>query len=170
MGATGISVAAMFTTIGISSLYVLDQDEALEFYVGTLGLEVHTDVDMGFMRWLTIALPSDPDRQLLLEVPGPPALSEHVAAQVRDLLTKGALGVAAILTTDDCQRTYETLKGRGVEFTQEPIAQPYGTDCALRDPFGNHIRVTQPADHPIEITAGDIARLGGQADPRPCPP
>jgi predicted enzyme related to lactoylglutathione lyase len=148
----------MFTNIAITVVHVLDQDEALAFYVDKLGFVVKDDVDMGFMRWLTITLPSDPDRELLLEVPGSPALSEEVATQVRDLVTKGALGVAAILTTDDCEAVYETLKSRGVEFTQEVTKQPYGIDCAFRDPFGNHIRVTQPVDGPVEVTPEDIAR------------
>ncbi len=151
----------MFTNISITVVHVLDQDEALDFYVGKLGFVVKDDIDMGFMRWLTIVLPSDPGRELLLEVPGPPALSDEVAKQVRELVTKGALGVAAILTTDDCEATYETLKNRGVEFTQEVTTQPYGIDCAFRDPFGNHIRVTQPVDGPVEVTPEDIARWSG---------
>src|SRR3954453_21930288 len=79
----------MFNAITITAVPVLDQDEALAFYVGKLGFEVTNDVDMGFMRWLTIALPSDPEKHLLLEVPGPPALSEEVGSQARALLTKG---------------------------------------------------------------------------------
>jgi catechol 2,3-dioxygenase-like lactoylglutathione lyase family enzyme len=154
-------VTGMFKAISITTVWVLDQNEALDFYVGTLGFTVDEDVDMGFMRWLTISLPSDPGRQLLLEVPGPPGQSEETAAQIRDLVTKGALGAAAILTTDDCQAVYDTLKAKGVEFTQDVEVQPYGTDCAFRDPFGNHIRVTQLADKPAEISAEDIARWGG---------
>ena len=150
----------MFKNISITAVSVLDQDEALDFYVGKLGFEVSNDVDMGFMRWLTISLPTDPDRHLLLEVPGPPSLSEEVAAQVRDLLTKGALGVACILTTDDCRRTYAELSAKGVEFTEEPVEQPYGIDCALRDPFGNHIRITQPAAEQRQPTPEEIARMG----------
>lgn len=146
----------MFKNITITAVNVLDQQEALDFYVGKLGFEVSNDVDMGFMRWLTIALPNDPDRHLLLEVPGPPRLNEEIAAQVRDLLTKGALGVACILTTDDCKRTYDELTAKGVEFTQEPVEQPFGIDCVLRDPFGNHIRITQHG--PVEVTDADIAR------------
>jgi catechol 2,3-dioxygenase-like lactoylglutathione lyase family enzyme len=153
----------MFNAINITSVYVLDQDEALDFYVGKLGFQVSNDVDMGFMRWLTIALPADPERHLLLEVPGPPALSEEVALQVRDLVTKGALGVACILNTGDCQGTYETLLGLGVEFTQEPVKQPYGTDCALRDPFGNHIRITERAEQVAEVTDADRERWRGDA-------
>ncbi|MBE1876326.1 VOC family protein [Myceligenerans pegani] len=148
----------MFKNISITSVYVTDQDEALAFYVGKLGFEVSNDVDLGFMRWLTVALPADPDRHLLLEVPGPPSVSDEVAVQVRDLLTKGALGLACILTTDDCRRTHAELSAQGVEFTEEPTEQPYGIDCALRDPFGNHIRITQPATGPVEVTQADIDR------------
>ena len=153
----------MFKNISIHTVMVLDQDEALDFYVGKLGFEVRDDVNMGFMRWLTIALPSDPDRQILLEVPGPPAHSDEVAATVRDLVTKGALGAAAMLTTDDCRKTYKELSALGVEFTEEPTEQPYGIDCALRDPFGNHIRINQPATGPVEISDEDIARWKGEA-------
>lgn len=134
----------MFTSITHSQIYVLDQDEALDFYVGKLGLEVHTDTDLGFMRWLTVSVPGRPDRQILLEKPGGPAMSEETARQVRDLVTKGACGGTLFLATDDCRGTYETLRERGVEFTQEPTEQPYGIDCGLRDPFGNHLRFTQP--------------------------
>ncbi|MBW1597144.1 VOC family protein [Streptomyces sp. JJ38] len=134
----------MFNAITHSQLYVLDQDQALDFYVGKLGLEVTADVDMGFMRWLTVGVPGSPDRHVLLERPGPPAMTEETAQQVRELLTKGVLGGPLILTTDDCRKTYETLLGRGVEFTEEPTERPYGTDCGLRDPFGNAIRFTQP--------------------------
>ncbi|MFF1460392.1 VOC family protein [Streptomyces sp. NPDC058330] len=134
----------MFTAITQSQIYVLDQDQALDFYVGTLGLEVSADVDMGFMRWLTVSVPGHPERQVLLEKPGPPAMSEETAEQVRALVAKGAMGGSLIFTTDDCQKTYETLLGKGVEFTDEPTDRPYGIDCGLRDPFGNSIRFTQP--------------------------
>ncbi|MEV4752255.1 VOC family protein [Streptosporangium sp. NPDC049248] len=133
----------MFNAITHSQIYVLDQDEALDFYVGKLGLEVNADVDMGFMRWLTVSVPGYPERQVLLEKPGGPAMSEETAQQVRELLTKGAMGGLLILTTDDCRKTYETLLSRGVEFTDEPTDRPYGIDCGFRDPFGNNLRFTQ---------------------------
>nr|WP_304452215.1 VOC family protein [Nocardiopsis sp. YSL2] len=75
--------------------------------------------------------------------PGAPAMSEEIAEQVRDLLTKGAMGGWFILTTNDCRGTYEKLRAQGVEFTEEPTERPYGIDCALRDPFGNRLRITQ---------------------------
>ncbi|MFC5941830.1 VOC family protein [Micromonospora harpali] len=126
-----------------SQIYVLDQDEALDFYVGKLGLEVNTDADLGFMRWLTVNLPGDPEREILLEKPGPPALDPATAEQVRELLTKGALGGYLFMTTDDAQKTYEDLVGKGVEVTDEPTERPYGIDFGIRDPFGNKIRIGQ---------------------------
>jgi catechol 2,3-dioxygenase-like lactoylglutathione lyase family enzyme len=134
----------MFTAITHSQIFVLDQDQALDFYVGKLGLEVHTDADLGFMRWLTVNVPGHPDRQILLQTPGGPAMSAETAEQVRELLTKGASGGQLIFSTDDCRKTYETLRGLGVEFTEEPTERPYGIDCGMRDPFGNHLRFTQP--------------------------
>jgi catechol 2,3-dioxygenase-like lactoylglutathione lyase family enzyme len=87
--AGSISVAGMIKQITYTQAYVLDQDEALEFYVGKLGLEVNTDADLGFMRWLTVNVPGDPDHQILLERPGPPAVDEATAEQIRELVTRG---------------------------------------------------------------------------------
>ena len=136
-----------------SQVYVLDQDEALDFYVGTLGLEVNTDADLGFMRWLTVNVPGRPEHQLLLEKPGPPAHDDATAEQIRELVTKGALGMAGIFEVDDVHRTYEELKAKGVEFTEEPTERFYGTDCGLRDPFGNPLRIGEPKQGPIEFPA-----------------
>jgi uncharacterized glyoxalase superfamily protein PhnB len=135
----------MLTGINLSNIFVLDQDEALKFYVDTLGLEVGSDMDLGFMRWLTVRVPGESGREILLEKPGSPAMDEASTEQVRELVTKGATGFAVGFTTDDCRKTYETLLARGVEFTQEPTEQFYGIDIGLRDPFGNHIRIVQLA-------------------------
>lgn len=136
----------MFNNISRSTVYVLDQDQALDFYVGTLGLEVAADVDLGFMRWLTVRVPGDDVREILLERPGPPSMDEATATQVRELLTKGAVAGTLFLTTDDAQGTFETLRDRGVEFTDEPAERPYGIDFGIRDPFGNAIRIGQMFD------------------------
>ena len=138
----------MFSEITHSQIFVLDQDQALDFYVGKLGLVVTADVDFGPMRWLTVSVPGHLERQILLEEPGGPMMSAETAQQVRELLTKGATGGNLIFRTDDCQKTYETLLAQGVEFTQEPVTRFYGTDIGLRDPFGNHIRITQPTATP----------------------
>ncbi|HEV7663886.1 MAG TPA: VOC family protein [Chloroflexota bacterium] len=134
----------MLNAITISHIFVLDQDEALDFYVGKLGLEVTADIPLGFMRWLTVGVPGQPGRDILLELPAPPSMDEASAAQVRELVTKGATGFTVGFTTDDVRKMYETLTAKGVEFTQEPVEQPYGIDIGLRDPFGNHIRISQP--------------------------
>jgi catechol 2,3-dioxygenase-like lactoylglutathione lyase family enzyme len=134
-----------------SHVFVLDQDEALEFYVGKLGLEVKMDADLGMMRWLTVGPPGESDRQILLELPGPPAMDEATGEQVRELITKGASGFTVGFATDDCRKTYETLRAKGVEFTDEPTERFYGIDMGLRDPFGNHIRIVQPAAGPIVV-------------------
>jgi catechol 2,3-dioxygenase-like lactoylglutathione lyase family enzyme len=145
----------MFNALSITSLYVLDQQKALDFYVSKLGLEVNTDQDLGFMRWLTVNVPGD-SHQILLEKPGPPGLDEKTAEQARELLTKGATGGHLFFTTDDCWKTYKELRAKGVEFTEEPTERPYGIDCGLRDPFGNHVRFSQPI--PVPTTATSAAK------------
>jgi uncharacterized glyoxalase superfamily protein PhnB len=133
----------MLNGISISHVFVTDQDQALDFYVGKLGLEVSSDQDLGFMRWLTVRVPGQPGRDILLEKPGPPAMDATTAQQVRELIAKGASGFTVGFTTSDCRKLYENLKAKGVEFTQPPVEQPYGIDIGVRDPFGNHIRIVQ---------------------------
>ncbi|MBV9577213.1 MAG: VOC family protein [Chloroflexi bacterium] len=133
----------MLTAVTISHVWVLDQDQALDFYVNKLGLEVCTDMNLGFMRWLTVGVPGDASRQILLELPAPPSVDSQAADQIRELVSKGATGFTVGFATDNCQQTYETLVARGVEITQEPTERFYGIDIGVRDPFGNHIRVTE---------------------------
>ena len=144
----------MLNRISHTFLYVLDQDEALDFYVGKLGMVVQNDADLGDMRWLTVAFSDQPDLELALMVPGPPVHDNATAEQMRELIAKGA-GDGLIFHTDDCRGTYERLKAAGVEFTQEPTERFYGTDCALRDPFGNPLRITQPPDGPVVVPSKD---------------
>jgi catechol 2,3-dioxygenase-like lactoylglutathione lyase family enzyme len=136
------------TSVRIKSLPVLDQDEALDFYSTHLGFEVKDDIDLGFMRWLTVALPGG--EELLLELVGGPQHDESTAAQVRELVTKGAIG-GLFLVSDDVHATYAALRDAGVEISQEPVEQPYGTDFGIRDPFGNHIRISQPNNAPTDV-------------------
>lgn len=136
----------MFNAITRSSLFVLDQDQALEFYTGTLGFDVVADLDLGFMRWLTVCVPNDPGREILLEKPGPPAMSPETAEAVGELLSKGAMSGWLSITTDDAHGTFVTLKARGVDIIDEPSEKPYGIDFGIRDPFGNTIRIGQMFD------------------------
>ena len=59
--------------------------------------------------------------------------------------------MAAIIAVDDVHKTYEDLLAKGVEFTEEPTERFYGTDCGLRDPFGNHASDRHPKEGPIEV-------------------
>ena len=136
----------MITKLNVTSIKVLDQDEALDFYVNKLGLEVGMDVQQGPIRWQTVRLPSDPGTEFYLEQPGPPVQDEATAAQLREMIAKGAMGFTVAFSTDDVRGLYETLKSRGfTDFTQEPTDHFYGTDMGIRDPFGNAIRILQPA-------------------------
>ena len=148
-------MTTMLRRITHTFIHVLDQDEALDFYVGKLGMVVHTDADLGVMRFLTVTLPEDPELELVLMLPGPPAFDDATAGEVRELVSKGAAGGGVIFQTDDCRTTYERLVAAGVEFTQEPIERFYGTDCAMRDPFGNPLRITQPPDGPIVVPSAE---------------
>ena len=127
-------------------VWVHDQDEALAFYTEKLGLELREDVtvpEMGNFRWLSVGVPGQDDVAIvLMAVPGPPVFEEETRAQIHALLAKGASG-GLFFVTDDVHGTYEELKGRGVEFTQEPTEQPYGIDAGLRDPSGNQFRMMQ---------------------------
>jgi catechol 2,3-dioxygenase-like lactoylglutathione lyase family enzyme len=146
----------MITRLNVASIYVLDKEEALDFYVNKLGLEKGNDVRQGEYRWLTIRVPGQPGTEateVSLEQPGSPLHDEATAAQLRELITKGALG-GLVFTTDDARGLYETLKERGVtDFTQEPTDHFYGTDMGLRDPFGNPIRILQQGKVPAKASA-----------------
>jgi uncharacterized glyoxalase superfamily protein PhnB len=138
----------MLNSINITHIWVFDQNEALEFYVGKLGLEVSGDMGLGEMRWLTVRVPSQQGRDILLEKIGPPSVDPDAAQKLRELISKGASGFTAGFTTTNCQAVYEDLKKKGVEITQEPVTHFYGTDIGIRDPFGNHLRIVQLAEPP----------------------
>ena len=124
------------------NVWVHDQEEALAFYTDKLGMEVREDVtvpEMGNFRWLTVGVPGQSDVALtLMTVPGPPVFDEETRSKLLDLVARGAAG-GLFFNTDDCQGTYEELKGRGVEFVAPPKKEPWGTYVVLKDPEGNQI-------------------------------
>ena len=132
--------------IASAQVWVHDQEEALAFYTQKLGMEVRSDVtlpEMGDFRWLTVSPAGQDDVAIvLMAIPGPPVMDEETTEEVKNLMAKGFAGTV-FLTTDDCQASYEELKGRGVEFTEAPEERPYGIDSGFRDPSGNAIRLTQ---------------------------
>jgi predicted enzyme related to lactoylglutathione lyase len=135
--------------ITTTQLWVHDQDEALAFFTDKVGMEVRSDVtlpEMGNFRWLTVGPADQSDVSIvLMAIPGPPMVDAATAAQIGDLMAKGFAGTV-FLTTDDCQKSYEELSARGVEFVEPPEARPYGIDAGFRDPSGNSLRLTQVSD------------------------
>ena len=126
------------------NVWVHDQDEALAFYTEKLGMELRDDVtlpEMQGFRWLTVGPPNQPDIALtLMTIPG--MFEPETQEQLKSLLAKGVLG-GLFFSVENCQESYEELKAKGVEFSQEPTQQPYGIDAGFRDPSGNAIRMAQ---------------------------
>jgi catechol 2,3-dioxygenase-like lactoylglutathione lyase family enzyme len=133
----------MITGISIVSVWVLDQDAARDFYVEKLGFTVSNDIRMenGF-RWLTVRPPGSDGQELVLMDPVNSMLDEETGQQVRALVAKGALSPGVMATTD-CKGDFDTLAGRGVDFTQEPADRPYGVEAIMRDDSGNWYSFTQ---------------------------
>ena len=130
--------------VSVIGLYVNDQEEALEFYVGKLGFHVHTDVRNGSYRWLTVQHPDQPSFQLGLFTPGPPIHDDATAQTLRAMVAKGAMP-SAVLAVSDCRASYARLKANGVEFTQEPVERYGSIDAGFRDPSGNGWKMIQAA-------------------------
>jgi catechol 2,3-dioxygenase-like lactoylglutathione lyase family enzyme len=128
------------------NVWVHDQDEALAFYTEKLGLELREDAtlpEMGNFRWLTVGVPGQEDVAIvLMAVPGAPVFDEETQNQLKALVAKGAAG-GLFFSSEDVKKSYDDLKSRGVEFSQEPTEQPYGIDAGFRDPSGNQMRLAQ---------------------------
>ena len=134
----------MITRLSHATIYVLDQEEALKFYRDKLGFEVRTDatMDNGF-RWLTVGPKTQPDLQIILmPIHESPMFPAEKVAQLRKLVESGALG-AGVLEVDDCRKTYEELKAKGVEFMGPPQERFYGIEALMKDNSGNWFSMTQ---------------------------
>ena len=144
-------VHRVITGMALVCVNVLDMDVAREFYVDTLGFDVSYDAVHDGFHFFIIHSPKQPEVPLMLVVPGPPAVDEETAAQIRSLIATGHMAPGA-MATDDCWATYRELQAKGVEFIEPPEDRFYGIDAAFRDPFGNHWRLTQP--RPMERPTG----------------
>ena len=134
----------MITRFSHVSLYVLDQEEALKFYRDKLGFEVRRDatMDNGF-RWLTVGPKTQPDLQIvLMAVSESPMFDKEKVTMLRKLIQGGAMG-AGVLEVDDCKKTYEELKAKGVEFMSPPTERFYGIEALLKDNSGNWFSMTE---------------------------
>ena len=151
----------MLSSLRISQIYVLDQDQALDFYVGKLGLEILTDQDLGFMRFLTVTLPGDAGRQIFLEKPGPPAMDPATADEVRALLTKGRAGGHLFFTTSDCHATYEAVQSEGR--LNSPRSRPSSltastSGCVIRSAITSGLRRCSTHHRPRNNAASNRLR------------
>ncbi len=141
----------MITNISIVSVFVKDVDASKAFYIDVLGFEENADITLpdGSYRWCTVSHPSQPELAVHLAIPGPPQSPELVEAINRALDGGGMSGLG--LNVDDCNKTYEDLVAKGVEFIQPPSERPYGIEAVARDNSGNWMvlvehRAFSPAD------------------------
>lgn len=125
-------------------LAVDDHDRAIAFYRDALGLEIQSDVGARGMRWVTLSSPEQPGLQLVLHPPAAePGISDEDRRAINELLAKGLLG-RIDFATPDLDATFERVQASGADVVQEPMDQPWGArDCAVRDPAGNMIRISQ---------------------------
>jgi catechol 2,3-dioxygenase-like lactoylglutathione lyase family enzyme len=121
-----------------------DPDASLAFYRDILGFEVRDDVGYGGMRWITVGPADQPDTAIVLQPPfADPGVTEDERRTITEMMAKGTYA-RIILATADLDDTFARLQASGVEVVQEPIEQTYGIrDCAVRDPAGNLIRISQ---------------------------
>ena len=149
----------MIQKMSHATIFVLDQDQAKDFYVGKLGFEVKVDQSLpnGF-RWLTVAPKGQSDIEIILLKVGSGTNfiktkgGESGKNDTKDVETMAALlkkGMfnAGAFSTADCRKTFEELKAKGVEFVSEPKDQFYGVESVFKDPFGNWFSLTQPKNH-----------------------
>jgi uncharacterized glyoxalase superfamily protein PhnB len=134
----------MITRLSHATIYVLDQEEALKFYRDKLGFEVRNDMTMdnGF-RWLTVGPKTQSNLEIILmAVKESPMFAADKVAQLRKLIESGSIG-AGVLEVDDCKKTYEELKAKGVEFMGPPEERFYGIEALMKDNSGNWFSMTQ---------------------------
>lgn len=98
-------------------------------------------MDNGF-RWLTVSPPQQPDVEIVLAEPNPPMFSPELVPHVRALLEHNAMG-GGVWEADDCQKTYETLKAKGIVFRKTPTQEFYGIEALFEDGCGNWFSLTQ---------------------------
>lgn len=134
----------MIRRMSHATIFVNNQNEALEFYRDKLGFKVHTDAKIGEdFRWLTMCTADDPDFEIILLEPKPGMLmDEPTSQQLRAIMAKGVLG-AGVFNADDCRKTYEELSARGVQFVSPPTERPYGIEAVFKDNSGNWFSLTQ---------------------------
>jgi catechol 2,3-dioxygenase-like lactoylglutathione lyase family enzyme len=134
----------MINRLSVAGIWVKDQNEALRFYTEKLGFEIRADITAGDYRWLTVGLKGQPDLEFGLAALKPfGSYTQEDVDQLTKLVEAGKIG-SGVWKTDDCQKTYETLKARGVDFVQPPTDRPYGIiEAVFKDNSGNIMVLSQ---------------------------
>lgn len=123
--------------IKLTSIFVNDQDKALEFYTKNLGFVKKTDISAGKYRWLTVVSGEDPNGpQLVLEPNENPAAKSY-----QESIFKQGIPITMFFV-DDIQKEHQKLKRLGVKFTMEPTKTPGSTIARFADTVGNLIQIT----------------------------
>ena len=140
----------MITKLSHATLLVRDQAKAYDVYVNKLGFKVNTDMTMenGF-RWLTVSPPGQPDMEIVLAEPAEPMFAADLVPHVKALLARDAMG-GGVWEADDCQKTYEELKAKGITFSKTPTKEFYGIEALFTDGCGNWFSMTERAKEPAK--------------------
>lgn len=134
----------MISKLSHTSVFVLDQERARDFYVNKLGFAIVMDVPVGDKgSWLTVR-PQDQEELEITLIPINTGLMfvGEIAAQLTKLVEKGAFGFG-IFECKDIYATYEELKGKGVEFIKEPKPSVSGIEAMFKDDSGNWFSLIQ---------------------------
>ncbi|MEV6102703.1 VOC family protein [Nocardia sp. NPDC051981] len=136
----------MITNVSLVTVYVTDQTAAKQWYIEKLGFEEASDVTMGDngFRWVTVVHPNHPELEVTLMIPGPP-LDDNLAEAIRRSMANGTHGALG-LRTDNCQKAFEELTAKDVEFVQPPSERPYGVEAIIRDNSGNWLVLVEPRE------------------------
>ncbi|WP_227997199.1 VOC family protein [Nocardia australiensis] len=134
------------SNVSLVTVYVNDQDAAKQWYIDKLGFVESSDITMGDngFRWVSVVQPDHPELEVTLMIPGPP-LDDNLADAIKRALANGTHGALG-LKTADCQKAFEDLTAKGVEFIQPPAERPYGTEAIIRDNSGNWLVLVEPKE------------------------
>jgi predicted enzyme related to lactoylglutathione lyase len=134
----------MIQKMSHATIYCLNHDSAVDFYVNKLGMQIKTDakMDNGF-RWVTIAPKGQPDFEIaLMEVKPGMMMDEPTSNTLRGLIEKGTFGIG-VLETADVHATVKDLEAKGVRIMQQPAKRPYGIEALIKDDSGNWFSLCQ---------------------------
>ena len=136
----------MITKLIRVTILVRDYDEALAFYTEKLGFEKREDAPLGpEYRWVTVAPPQQQELEIVLQQPH---AAIHGEEQAQAMLERVGQQPTWVFATEDCQRAYEELQGRGVVFSSGPQQQFYGVEAIFQDLYGNSYSLLQPTPTP----------------------